>query len=205
MSDTQVDPLKVRINKGRLSFPHLFKPHAMEEGQEAKYSCALLLDPKTKEGAAAIRDIQKAIEHAANAFFKGKIPSGLKFCLRDGDEKADIDGYAGMMFVPASSKRRPPVVDKHVTPVYEDDGTVYAGCYVNAVVKLWVQDNKFGKRVNAEILTVQFAGDGESFGAPVVNPEEEFSPVDDDGEEEPAPRSPGGLFGGAPKKSGLFG
>ena len=38
--------------KGILSYPHLFKPHAVSEGEEPKYSCAILLrkdDPQLAE------------------------------------------------------------------------------------------------------------------------------------------------------------
>lgn len=33
----------------------------------------------------------------------------------------------------------------------EADGLVYSGCYVNARIELWAQDNANGKRVNAKL------------------------------------------------------
>lgn len=170
------DPTKVRLRNVRLSFPHLFKPHSMEEGQEAKYSAAFLLDPTVN--AAEIATLKTAINHVAKMEWKDKIPAGVKPCLRDGNEKAELDGYEGTMFVPSSSKRKPVVVDEHVQDLYEADGKPYAGCYVNATVRLWAQDNKFGKRVNAELLAIQFVRDGEAFGVAPVKAEDEFSPVD---------------------------
>jgi len=184
------DPAKVRLRNVRLSFPHLFKPHAMEAGQEPKYSATFLLDPAVH--AAEIASIKEAGNTVAMTFWNGKPPSGVKFCLRDGNEKSDLDGYAGMLFVPAGNKRAPVVVDEQVQPLNATDNKPYAGCYVNATVRLWVQDNKYGKRVNASLEAVQFVADGEPFGAPGVSAEEEFSPVGATAGKPPA--SVGNLF-----------
>ena len=182
---TNTDPAKVRLRNVRLSFPHLFKPHAMEDGQEPKYSAAFLMDPQIN--AADIANIKAAINHVANVEWKGKIPAGVKPCLRDGNDKADLDGYEGMMFVSASNKRAPVVVDEQVQPLNITDNKPYAGCYVNCTLRIWAQDNKFGKRVNASLEAIQFVTDGDAFGAPPVNAEEEFTPVD--GSSVPAPSS----------------
>ncbi len=45
---------------------------------------------------------------------------------------------------------------------------------VHAVVRLWAQDNAFGKRINAQLQGVQFASDGEAFGAAPFNAENYF-------------------------------
>jgi hypothetical protein len=42
---------------------------------------------------------------------------------------------------------------------------MYAGCYVNAAIKPWLQDNKHGRGVRCELIALQFAGDGTAFGA----------------------------------------
>jgi hypothetical protein len=51
----------------------------------------------------------------------------------------------------------------------------YAGCYVNATIVVWAQDNEHGKRINAQVKAVQFFKDGEAFGAAAVNPDDEFT------------------------------
>jgi hypothetical protein len=66
-------------------------------------------------------------------------------------------------------------VDKDRSPLVSADGRPYSGCYVNAQVEVWAQDHKsFGKRINAQLLGVQFVEDGDSFqaGAPPANPED---------------------------------
>lgn len=175
MSKTNTpDPAIIKLENVRLSFPHLFKPHAMEEGQEPKFSATFLLD--NEKHAALIERIEKTIERIALDHWKKKM--SFKKCIRDGNEKADLDGYGdGITFISAARKTRPAVVNRDVTPLTEEDGVIYSGCYVNATVRLWVQDNKWGKRVNAELRAVQFVKDGESFGAGKVNAEEEFEAV----------------------------
>jgi len=54
----------------------------------------------------------------------------------------------------------------------EDDGTIYAGCYVNAIISLWAQDNTYGKRINAQLEGVQFCNNGEPLGAGGIDVDE---------------------------------
>lgn len=181
MSKTNTpDPAIVKLENVRLSFPHLFSARAAEEGQEPKFSATFLMDSEKHK--TLIEKIEKTIERLALDHWKKKM--GFKSCLRDGNEKAELDGYGdGVMFITASRKTRPVVVNRDVTPITEEDGIIYAGAWVNATVRLWVQDNKFGKRVNAELRAVQFVKDGESFGAGKVNAEEEFEAVSSDPED----------------------
>lgn len=188
-TDNKTDIAIIKLPSVRLSFPHLFQPHAMEEGQEAKYGAVFLLD-NDKHGA-MLDKIEATINRLALDYWKKKTP--FKSCLRDGNEKADKEGYGdGVSFISASRKTRPAVVDRQVNPLTEEDGVIYAGCYVNATIRLWVQDNKFGKRVNAELRAVQFVKDGESFGAGPVRAEDEFEAIDDEAGGSSSGRSRGG-------------
>jgi hypothetical protein len=78
--------------------------------------------------------------------------------------------YEGKMTIKASTKKRPLVIDRDKSPITEDDNIVYAGCYVNAIVTLWGQNNQFGKRVNAQLDGVQFVRDGEPLVTAVFLP-----------------------------------
>lgn len=171
------DPAIVKLPGVRLSFPHLFQPHSMEEGQEKKYSATFLLDEK--EHGKLLEQIDALIDRLALDEFKKKV--SFKRCLRDGNEKIELEGYGdGKFFISAASKVRRAVVDHDLTPIIEEDGKIYAGCYVNASIRLWVQNNQWGKRVNAELRAVQFLKDGESFGAGKVNVEDEFDAIEGD-------------------------
>lgn len=180
----------IHLNNVRLSFPELFTPKAFQEGQDKKYQASFLIDPETPEGKKTIKVLKAEIERTATDKWKGKAPKNVQFlgekcCAKDGDQK-EYDGYAGMVAVASSNKRPPLVVDRDKTILKEEDGKPYAGCFVNATITLWAQDNQFGKRVNANLRGVQFFADGEAFGAAGPDVEDEFDAVggeDADGED----------------------
>ena len=148
----------IKLKNVRLSFASLFKK-ATFGGEETKYEGTFLIDKETQ--ADQIAEINTAI--AAMMKEKKAKLSPDRICFKDGDE-IDYDGYAGHMSIKASNAKRPIVIDRDKSPLTEDDGRPYSGCYVNAVLELWYQDNTWGKRVNANLLAVQFAKDGEPFG-----------------------------------------
>lgn len=170
----------VKLIKVRLSFPHLFTARAVNEGDKPKFSANFILDNDEHED--LIAELEDAIESVATEQWKGKTPKNLKTCLRDGEDYADKDGYGdGTMFLTASTDKRPPVVDRDMSPIVEDDDKIYAGCFVNATIRLWAQDNQYGKRVNANLRAVQFVRDGDAFGAEPIDIENEFAPLDSEG------------------------
>jgi len=163
----------------RLSYPHLFTPHAFE-GAEPKYQTTVLLD-KDKD-AEQIARVKKLIASKLTELKVKKLPDD-KICLKDGAEKPDVDGYGeGVMFISAKSKKRIPVVGKDSsTPITEEDNIIYGGCYCDVSMDIWAQNNKFGKRINAGLRAVRFRKDGEPFGSAPVDPEDEFGePIEDD-------------------------
>jgi hypothetical protein len=153
--------MSIKLNNVRLSFPSLFQK-AQFNGEETKYEATFLLD-KVKH-ADVIKEIKSVIANKISFELKGaKVPAD-KLCLRDGDE-VEYDGYSGHMTLKASTKKRPLVLNKDKSPLTEEDGVVYSGCYVNAIIDLWTQNNNYGKRINATLLGVQFAADGEAFSS----------------------------------------
>ncbi len=165
----------VKLKNVRLSFPALFKAKAFNDSGTPKYSAVFLLDKAKNKGEIA------AIEKAIETVIKDKWPKGINrkimkpSCLHDGEEKPETDGYGeDVMYVSASNAKRVPVVDADMTPLTEESGKPYAGCFVNASIRLWAQDNEYGKRVNAQLRAVQFLKDGEPFGEKPADPEQEI-------------------------------
>lgn len=170
--------MQVKLTNVRLSFPDLFVPKAVQPGSEPKYGAAFLLDKTTD--AAQIDLIRKAMFTIATEKWGTKLPPTLKKCLHEGSEKT-YDGYGpDNMFLSASATVRPAVIDRNRAPLTKEDGRPYAGCLVNVVVRLWAQDNQFGKRINAQLQGVQFAGEGEAFGSAPFNPNEHFEAAPDE-------------------------
>lgn len=190
--------MKVKLKNARLSYPSLWKARAGMQGDDGKpsdprFEASFIL--REKEDADQIKELRAAAVTMLKAKYGENYPKGFKLCVRRGDEdnKVDVDGYGpGTMFVTSSSKNKPQVVHRDPTvPVSEADNVIYGGCYVNASLRLWLQDNKFGKRVNAELLAVQFYKDGDRFGEAPVNAEEEFDNLDDG--------DTGNMLGGEPE------
>ena len=155
---------RLMLKNVRLAFPSLFEPSSYGEG-EPSYQATLIMDQAQADG------LDKVLATVAREKWGAKGDAQLKalrstgkVCLRDGDEKPDYDGFQGMMFVAARSKVRPKVVDRLRNDVSERDGLFYAGCYVNALLEIWAQDNAYGKRINCTLRGVQFVRDGEAFG-----------------------------------------
>ena len=169
----------VKLVNARLSFPALFRPKkGPEENSKEAFSATFILDKKTN--ASSIKAIKDMIAQIVRDDFKGKTPP--KICLRDGAEK-ELDGYGeDVMFISARCDRRPQVVGRDMSSLVEGDGILYAGCYVNATVRLWAQDNKFGKRINAQLRAVQFVKEGSRFGEGPVDVSKEFEALPDEDE-----------------------
>ena len=71
-----------------------------------------------------------------------------------------------------------------MTAVVEEDNIIYGGCYVNASISFWGQNNKWGKRVNANLYGIQFSKDGEPFGLGPVDVSEDFDDISNIAEED---------------------
>jgi hypothetical protein len=126
--------------------------------------------------------LNKAIEELiAQKWPRGK-PDGLRLCVESGNNKT-YDGYKDRVVIRSSNKNAPTVVDQGKN-VLEKKGEVepkipYAGSYVVGLITLWAQDNNFGKRINANLLGVQFVRDGVPFGPASADPETDFEVVPD--------------------------
>jgi hypothetical protein len=167
----------VKLENVRLSFPALWEAKkGPDANSKSAFQATFILDKKTN--AASIKAVKAAIDLVTKDSFKGKQPP--KICLREGSEKPDTDGYGdGVMFVGARSETRPMVVDRDGrTPLTAADGKPYAGCIVNATIRVWPQDNQYGKRINSALRAVQFVKDGDAFGDKPINMETEFAPLD---------------------------
>ena len=185
--------MKVILKNVRLSYPSLFKATSFTGADgstsDPKFSGTFIIDKE--ENAKDIKKLEAAIKKMVVENFKGNFKALKGVCLRDGAEKTDDagdpkDGYGdAVMFTTASNKSRPQIVGRNKSvPITEEDGVIYAGCYVNVVIGLWAQSNGFGKRVNANLLAVQFVGDGDPFGEASVNVDEVFEDLEDEEGEE---------------------
>lgn len=153
----------------RLSFPHVFRRQEGDMGA-GKYAATLLFPKDT--------DLS-ALKAAAAACIKvkwgDKKPSNLRSPFRDGDEK-ELDGYAGCIYIRATSKTKPGVVDANVQPILDEE-ELYPGCYVRASLSVYAYDQSGNKGVSFGLLNLQKVKDGDSFSS-TSKAEDDFSPLE---------------------------
>ena len=153
---------KIVVNKVTISYPHVFEPWAKNEGDRKRYSGKFLLPYKTHEE--EIEILQDFFDDLQKAWFKGKIKPD-QLCFKDGDQEAKPD-YEDCWFLSASEtiKHAPAVIDRDKSKLEESDDKIYGGAIVNVMIRPWKQNNDFGKRINGNLLVVQFHEKGERFG-----------------------------------------
>lgn len=202
MTETSNSAQTVRLIDVRLSYFYGFEPYTNtdKDGKVSKSFCGHFLMPPDHPGIALIKAAQR---RAALGMWPDKAEEMLvalagqdRLCLHNGNiSKPGQDGYKDMFYVSGSSKKRFTIVDGDRTPLTAESGRPYSGCYANAIVEVWAQNNSWGKRINAQISGVQFYKHGESFGGGRVAAPEEFGNVSAAGADGAAPAAATGAAG----------
>ena len=166
MANKTTSPTKVII-PCRISFANIWEAKSINGGDE-KYSVSLLI-PK---------------EDAKGKKWGGKIPPNLKLPLRDGDiDRPDDENYAGHMFLNATSKDAPQIVDRKVQPIL-DPMECGSGDYCNVSVNFYGFAASGNKGVAAGLGNIQKVKDGERLAgkAPAASDFDEIEGEDDGAE-----------------------
>lgn len=198
---------KIKLPDVRINFARIFKAEGFQGSEDnKKFNAQFILEADNPAHKKALKELRAAINEAGQekwgAKWKGGKMAVKGYCLKsadpelqDGqfvtsidveDEDGEIPEYLiGSYQVSASETKRPTVVDRDKTPLTEEDAKIYDGCRVTAVISVWAQDNKFGKRLNANLLAVQFKNDDEPLGgtaAEKVSDDDFDDDFDDDGD-----------------------
>ena len=182
--------MKVKLANVRTAFLNAFEAKSVQGEGDPRYSAAFIIDPKS----ANVKAIEAAIQAVATEKWKDKAPAILKKLTEEGklafkkkprtnEAGEPYAGFEGMYSLNASNKSRPLVIDRDKSPLTAADGKPYSGCFVNANVEFWAQDNQYGKRINCTLRGLQFHTDGDSFGggAPASTDEfDDLSAAEDD-------------------------
>ena len=186
MADTKpVVDNRLTLKDVRIAYAQgVFTARAAKAGDKEKYGAAFLF-PSTHP---CVKELSAAIIRSAKAKWADKADEMLKMLkaadrlpVHNGDAKATSAGYAGNYFINAGNTIRPLVLDGNKAPLTVADGKPYSGCYVNAIVEIWAQDNQHGKRVNASLLGVQFVRDGEKLAGGSVATADDFQEIPQQG------------------------
>ena len=185
-SDREQNPGKIVLSTHRVSYVHLDKPQAFDDGGEAKYSVTFLIPkkhPDVERVKGLINDIYKA--NKESVFNKVSLTSpNFHNPLRDGDEYLDEHPdnleCRGCYFVKAASKSQPAVYGSDKQEILDLD-EVYSGCYCRGVIVGWPFNNK-AKGISFFLNSVMFIKDGERLGGFESDPDDydESDETDDD-------------------------
>ncbi len=172
----------IYLQNVRLSFPHLVEPHSPAPNAVKKYSADFIMSqdhPGFKQfmGRVAAISQDKWKENSPAVLQMIQADRKLR-CFGGPADKVDkktfkpYSGYDGNVYVSANKDQMPQMIRLDGTPV--DAGNtmeyqqlarkLYGGCFVNAAVRPWVQENQYGRGIRCDMIAIQFASDGEAFG-----------------------------------------
>jgi len=175
----------------RVSFPYVFRPNKpMNDGDTPKYSVTMLFPAGEK-----LIELKKQVNALLVEKFgpKEKWPKNLRLPFRDQAEKVRKDDKgavvtddkgepvlqdgctAGALFITATSKNRPGLVDESVNDVI-DEANFYAGCYARATVRPFYYKKRGNEGVAFGLQNIQKLRDGDPLGGR-MRPQDEFVPV----------------------------
>ena len=176
----------IYLSNVRISFPKLVEPKTTksDDGKvRTSWSADFILAPDSPQ----FKQFMQQCMTLATAEWKertqtilGMIQSDRKSrCYGNGAEKISkttllpYDGYDGNAYVSAISNRQPQMIQPNGQPVDATNSmaymavarSIYGGCYVNAAIRIWIQDNTHGRAVRCDLVAIQFSKDGDAFGA----------------------------------------
>jgi hypothetical protein len=191
----QANPYIVMLTNVRASFPTLLKPEASFKDGPLKFSCDFLMPPDHPD----LQRMYSVIQLVATDKWKEQAQAVLsmiqterKFrCFGRGEERINqkkmvpYDGYPGMFYVTGLSDSQPVLVQEDGTPVdarnqmavQAEVRKIYGGCYVNACIKFFPQNNEAGRAIRCELIAIQFLSDGQPFGEGPIDLTGMFSAV----------------------------
>lgn len=168
----ELRPTQVVTGEARISYEHLLKPYAHQQGQEEKYSCTILI-PKSDVATKQRLDmaINAAISDGITGKWNGAKPAQPPTPLYDGDGlrpsgEAFGEECKGHWVMTASSKLQPEVVDTNGNPVISPS-EIYSGMYARVFINFFAYNAAGRKGIGAGLGPVQKLRDGEPLGGRV--------------------------------------
>lgn len=160
----------VMLKEVRLSFPVLAEPKNTFDPSKPRYGASAIM----QRGGPVHKALSNAMKKVALA--KWGEEKGLKIlkeCAKNIQrcclQESKVDPENEMVLSAYNDARHPPLLlhaNKAIMrDIAEIERVLYPGCYVNMKINLWAQDNQNGKAIRAALLAVQFAKNGERFGA----------------------------------------
>jgi hypothetical protein len=188
------------LNEVTVSFAqNLFIPKAITnaDGSQGapKYSGVFILEPNgphakliedTMVAVAKDRWLAKAPGILAKLEADGRVALKRK-AMTDSDGQV-YNGFEGKWYISANNAKQPLVIGRSISDIIrKEDGKVYSGATVNAKIEIWAQDDRdpvIGKRINAQLVAVQFVRHGKRLDGAQDPTTEGFEDLGPDPDEE---------------------
>jgi len=170
--------MEIMLKDVRIAFPAIAEKQAIGDGEPA-YGAKFIIVP----GSPIVKVLDDGMLAVAKAMDKWKPNNEAIFKKLKEDKKVSFIhapycnkngvpylGFEDMFSLGSrNASTQPTVFDKYGKQIPGDNkeaikSLIYSGCYVNAKIQLWAQDNQYGRRINASLLGVMFSKDGEAFG-----------------------------------------
>lgn len=183
----------------RTSYLYAFRPYTgtNDQGQAtSSYTCHTLMEPN-HPGIQLVKQATREIAAAAWGEQGMTILNALAakdyLCLHDGNvTKVGEEAYANKFYVSANGKTRPRICvtrnGQNVEIQENDPCAPYSGCWANVLVAIYAQGangkpSKWGKRINAQFMGIQFQRHDTRFGGGRIAKLDEFgiAPAEADG------------------------
>lgn len=179
---------KIITPEGRLSYPAILAPKFNKLSGRDEYSCVLLF--RKGQDLSVLKNLIRETGAEKWGPDQARWPRseglGPRIPLRDQGEKADEEGRlprgleTGAFFATLRSVQPPGVVGPDNSWITEERD-LYPGCWVKCSVTCYTYGGPgttFRAGIGLGLQNVQKQRDGEPLGAPRMDPEEEFKPVD---------------------------
>ena len=150
---------KVVTGKVKLNYVNIKEPKAINLSTEPKYSTTILIPKESNTMDKIYEAMYNATKNGLD-IWNGKVPESLITCLKDGDE-TQREEYKGYVYINATSKYRPQIVDKDLKILNPDE--LYNGCLARVSINFYpynhIQSGNCG--ISCELLNLQKLKDGE--------------------------------------------
>lgn len=191
--DTKPNPRKIKTVPFRMSFPHILKARAAEEGGKPRFELTMLLPPGTdlapfKTALRAAMTEKHGDDPKKWPRLKRKPDDVIRDFAKYNAEEAKTslpgDWTGWTMIRTAAPEDRPPGVVGSTKggdgkfPIITDSREVYGGRWARATVEAYFYSRKDGSGVTFALVNVQLLKHDVSFGNGVTKPEDDFDNAD---------------------------
>lgn len=190
----------IRIDHTRWSYPHVLFPYEStnDDGKTSlKFNIVALMPKATHKPALTL-----LTEVRDKILAEKKVPkiASDKFFVKNGDDSDKTD-YEGHWTVSASESKKIVVKDADKRTMSKDNEAdvekIFGGVFGSILIRPWWQDHKkYGKRINAGLVAVQYLKTGEAFGEGRISEDEiddSFDSYEDEGGDIAGDEDDGGL------------